>query len=208
MCWSAPVSFATLALGTAGNAAAYLFVRRSDPRGALILAYWQFTLQMQLVEGLAWTSLDRGAESVLASRAAMLYNVLQPVALALVVWGTGSAATRALPAVLLYAVLIGTEFSEVWAASASVAPAPGCAHLDLGWWSPGRAAVYVAASALCFLDLADAFWRAFHLALFLVTFVVSVSLYPCGGGSMWCWTIAASGPATAVAHGARRRLRA
>ena len=204
MCWSAPVSFITLALGTLGNVSAYIFVRRTDPRGAMILAYWQFGLQMQLLEGLAWTSLDRGSDSVLAARSAMLFNVLQPVALAIVVWATGSQARLALLAMLFYIVVMAVEFEEVWALSASIAPVPGCAHLDLQWWDGGRSALYVTASVVCFLDLVDAFWRYLHLTFFLATFTLSVALYSCGGGSMWCWMIASSGPVVAVAHATRR----
>ena len=76
----------------------------------------------------------------------------------------------------------------------------------MAWGDASRAAFYVAASAICFLEVADRFWRVLHLALFLVTLVVSISLYECGGGSVWRRMIAASGPVTAIAHCARRRI--
>lgn len=207
MCWSASISFLTLALGSIGNAGAYFFIRRSDPRGAVILSYWQFALQMQLAEGLWWMSDDRGHNSIFAARAAMFYNILQPVVLAIVVWGTGSTALRAFQAISMYVVLIAVEFSEIWEASRTMAPAPECHHLDLGWFRSSRAAIYVTASVFCFLEIEDIFWRIVHLVFFLFTLFVSILLYPCGGGSMWCWMIAASGPITALAHTVRQRTR-
>lgn len=207
MCWSASISLVTLALGTLGNAGAYVFFRTREPHTRTMLAYWQFCLQMQLSEGIAWLAIDDGRDSVVAARSAMIFNVFQPVVLVVAVWSLQTRVPmRGAIAVFMYAVLIATDTRDLLEASASIAPLANCTHLNLGYWDASRSALYVTASLFAFLDLQAVYWRWVNLGLFATTFVVALALYPCGGGSMWCWSIASSGPVLVLAWAVRRRM--
>jgi hypothetical protein len=152
---------------------------------------WQFALLMQLPEGAAWTSLNRGdGDIVAASHTAMVLNVLQPV----VLFATVSIGYRRFPvpaavATLMYVVVIIVDMAEIWPISKSIAPDPGCSHLDLRWWNGSRTALYVVTSLFAFCAIPSLVWTAVNIFIYLITLTIAAVAYPCGGGSMWCWMI-------------------
>ena len=78
MCWNAPVSFATLGLGTLFNLISYYALRERKTPTSLLVWAWQYALLMQ---GVAWLQLEAGDDIHVASRVAMVLNVTQPLAL-------------------------------------------------------------------------------------------------------------------------------
>ena len=220
MCWNEPVSYVTFALGTLFNIGSYIYLRKTGSIVAPLAFYWQFALLMQLPEGAAWTILDRGDGNIAAaSNTAMVLNVLQPVALLATVWiGYRRLPVPAAVATLMYVILILADISTIWSESDSIAPDPGCSHLDLRWWNGSRTALYVFASLFGFCAIPSLVRAAVNILIYLITLLIAGVAYPCGGGSMWCWMIFLAGiilaaveSATQLALGrkrARRVLRA
>lgn len=205
MCWSVTTSLVTFGVGSVFNLLSHRHLRRQNSIAAPMLAYWQFTLLMQLPEAAAWVGLNGGNEIPFASRTAMLLNVLQPVALLMTVLaGYERRADGAIAAVFMYAVLMLSDVVPVWNESASIAPLDQCEHLNLGYWDGSRTLLYVAASLVAFRAIPDVFWALVNGGIFLVTLVVSAALYPCGGGSMWCWMIFVAGPILSACECVRR----
>ena len=194
MCVSAELSFASFAVGSVFNAAAFCVIRKSHTTAdALAVLYWQFALLMQLPEGAAWTHIDAGRTTSAAGRAAMVLNVLQPIVACAVVLAHRSRrhSVAATTGVAMYAILLCTDAADLWAGSDRLEPRHGCVNLDLGWWDLSRTALYVASTLVCMCGFGA--MRLVHLAIFVATLLVSIAVYPCGGGSLWCWLIAFAG---------------
>lgn len=215
MCWSATTSFVTLGLGTSFNILSYWILSRvyASPASTFVW-WWQYALLMQIPEGIVWSQLDRGDRNVeAASRAALFLNITQPVVLFLgLAFASpslrGEVATwnRARVAIALYSLALLSEMDELWNESASVAPAPGCSHLDLRYWDRSRATLYVVASLIIMAEARPRYWVWVNCGIFSVTLVFSMVLYPCGVGSVWCWFIFLAGPLLVIAEFVRRRV--
>ena len=123
MCWNAPVSFATFAIGTVLNAASFRALRGSGV--APVVWAWQYALLMQLPEGAAW--LDGAAEA--PARAAFLLNVTQPLAAHLAVRvarATAGGVDRGIVALVMFYALLVTDLGELVDGSRSIAAGDGC----------------------------------------------------------------------------------
>lgn len=204
MCWSAEVSFGTLACGTLLNAGTYLLLRRRT-RLIAILWYWQYALLMQIPEGIAWLQLAGGARDIApVSAIALLLNTTQPLALlATLRFGTGS--NRHFPAAaaasVMYAALLLTD--GLWR-SVDIAPQPGCSHLELRYWNVSRTTSYVLASVAGFAAVPDGAWAAVNAAIFLGALAVALLASSCGVGSLFCWLIAFTAPILLATHALSR----
>ena len=198
MCWSALASFTTLGIGTVLNILSYAALRRwKSPTSSLVWS-WQYALLMQIPEGIVWMHLDRGEENapVTMSRLAMALNVTQPVALLLGIrlGGLYREFRYAYVVVFMYLVVLLTQIDEIWSASASIAPEEGCPHLSLRYWDASRGIVYVVSSLLVVSEARPLYWAFANAALFSVTFLLAIVVYPCGVGSVWCWFVFVTGP--------------
>lgn len=194
MCWSESVSFATFAVGTLFNLTTYAYLRRVQSRTLLTLWYWEYTLLMQIPEGIVWNRISENGDTAAPSRAAMLLNVTQPIALTVILtFADPKRARAAQTACLMYTLLILSEFDILWRGSETIAPQSGCDHLNLGFWNGGRTTLYVFATLFAFSTLPSLFWAAINSTIFLGTMLLAILLYPCGGGSMWCWSISSAG---------------
>ena len=196
MCWSEPVSWITFGLGTVFNVGSAVYLCRTSRTRALVLVFWQYSLLMQVAEGIAWHRLEREQPIAGASRALMILNVTQPIVLYIVIMGmrptvTGIVASTV--ALIMYVSLLLTSTSELWKLAETVEN-PSCRHLDLRWWDGARSVQYVLASAIIFGSIRNIGWRLVNLVLFFVLFFAALALYPCGGGSVWCWLTFLAGP--------------
>ena len=124
------------------------------------------------------------------SRIAMILNVFQPVILLLCII---TDIDKAFTAVFMYVLLMSTDFSELWIDASDISPKEGCSHLNLGYWNLSRTLLYVFSSMICFIEFENKFWGWLNMIIFLMTLIISVLVYNCGGGSMWCWMISFSG---------------
>jgi len=211
MCWSATSSFVTLAVGTVLNVASYALLRRwGSPTSSLVWS-WQFALLMQIPEGIVWLQLDAGHDDLrVASRTAMILNVAQPLALLMGIRLGGlyrGEFRYAYVAMLLYLVVLLSQMDEVWSHAASIAPRPGCAHLDLRYWTTSRGLVYVVTSLLVVSEARPLLWAVVNAGIFTVTLVLAMVVYPCGTGSVWCWFIFVAGPILVGVAAIERRRR-
>ena len=190
MCWSAEASWVTFAIGTLINIGAFGYLWYVRSWTTPIVIYWQFTLLMQIPEGIVWTQLSYGDDISSTSRALMLLNVFQPIVLTIVVWiGYRRISIYALVATFMYILLVGNEMNELWQEAQSVAPASNCPHLDLHYWNGARTSLYVFATLFSFACIPSLVWVVVNALIFIVTLLIAVSAYHCGGGSMWCWLI-------------------
>jgi hypothetical protein len=156
---------------------------------------------MQIPEGIVWLQLDAGhADISAASRLAMVLNITQPLALLLGIrfGGLYREFRYAYVALFLYAVVLATQFDEVWSASASIAPNEDCPHLSLRYWDMSRGIVYLVSSLLVVSEARPVFWASVNAALFSLTFLLAITVYPCGIGSVWCWFVITTGPILVV----------
>lgn len=200
MCWNAPVSFATFAIGTVLNVASFRALRGSGV--APVVWAWQYALLMQLPEGAAW--LDGAAEA--PARAAFLLNVTQPLAAHLAVRvarATAGGVDRGIVALVMFYALLVTDLGELVDGSRSIAAGDGCPHLRLAYWDGSRGTLYVVASLFVFSDLPDLVWALVNAGIFLVSLAISSAWFSCGLGSVWCWSVAFASPVLVAVHYAR-----
>ena len=176
------------------NAGSFAYLRYIKSITAPMVFYWQFGLLMQIPEGLAWTQIGSAHDISAASRATMLLNVLQPLALLGAVWcGRRRRSYVAAVAVFMYALLLLAEAPSIWDSSETIAPKERCFHLNLGYWNGSRTTLYVFASLIAFSAIPAIVWAIVNAAIFIITLLIAVVAYPCGGGSMWCWMICVAG---------------
>lgn len=189
MCWNAPVSFATFLVGSFINLGSYFVLRRQ--RNAKIIIYWQYALLMQPIEGVAWLQHDSGFDLRVISVFAFLFNVTQPIVLALVIrFGMDAPVQRAIVANIMYVTLLISE--RVWE-DLDISPLPGCEHLELQYWNVSSTASYVFASLFSFLEIPDRVWAAVNMCIFLGSLLSAMLISSCGVGSLFCWLISISG---------------
>ncbi len=141
-----------------------------------------------------WLLINEGKSVAIASRITMILNILQPIVLFLTVWfGCRSKQLFSFVAVLMYTVVIASELSVIWNETYTIAPATDCIHLNLHYWNGTRSAVYIVSSLFVFASIPSVIWALVNIFIFISTLLVAVIVYPCGGGSMWCWFIFVAG---------------
>ena len=197
MCWNAHTSFTTLGIGTLLNVLSFTILHQRDsPVRAMVWA-WQYALLMQIPEGIAWVQLDRGESDIaVASRVAMFLNLTQPLALFVATRSSlwNGELKYGHVALFMYFLLLVSEANELWDGSVSIAPEEGCAHLDLAYWNTSRGISYVFASVFVLSEVRLVYWALVNASIFLVSLLLSLTLYTCGVGSVWCWLIFMTGP--------------
>ena len=204
MCWDARTSFVTLGVGTLFNVVSFVTLRVQNSPASPFVLVWQYALLMQIPEGVYW--LEPGP---VPSRLAMLLNVTQPHALftaAVLSRLRGGVTKASVVAILMYSLLMLTEVEEIWRDSESIAPLDGCTHLNLGYWNPSRATLFLTSSTVVLSELRPIYWAVVNTLLFFITFVLAVTIYTCGSGSVWCWFVFVCGPVLVIAEYARERV--
>jgi hypothetical protein len=198
MCWNAHTSFATLGFGTLLNLLSYFILVKRDSPVAVFVWGWQYALLMQVPEGVAWMQLNNAdSDNISAvSRVAMLLNVTQPLVLFLITRASGlkGVIKYGHVALFMYLLLIASEADQVWTLSSSIAPEEGCPHLTLGYWNLSRGLTYVFASLFVISEIRLVYWAFVNVSIFLTSLILSLSIYTCGIGSVWCWFISMTGP--------------
>lgn len=192
MCWNASVSFTTLAIGSFLNIISYSILRKRDSIAAAFVYFWQYALLMQLPEGIAWIRIN---ESILVeSRVAFFLNITQPLVTFLILWHLKTPFRYGHVVLFMYFLVLFTHADELWENSTSIAPVDDCKHLNLGYWDTSRGVVYIVSVLLIFSELESKYWIFVNAFIFLSTLVLSLVLYSCSIGSLWCWMISIAGP--------------
>lgn len=215
MCFSERVSIVSFVVGTVVNLSCAVAVWKLGQdematRFALI-AMWQFALLMQLPEAVAWHSIERGRPAPMSTETAAYWlNLLQPMAAVAFLGGARLYSTGGeLNDPLLWGAMVLPVAHTVWAAAKAskalgrgIAPFQGCDHLALHWWSGATKwmlPLYLAAFTVGILLIGGtSSLKITQMAYFFTTLVVSVTLYRCGAGSVWCWMVALAGLTTLV----------
>ena len=192
MCWNKEVSFLTFGIGTILNIASYYWLNTKASPGRFLIPVIQFCLLMQLFEGVAWTRLDAGRDIALVSRIAFVFNVTQPLALWASVLVVNPKAR--IGPLVMFASLLLTQWNEMIDKSESIAPKEGCSHLNLGYWNYSNGTLYLVSMVLIAQDFPDRYWRFVFLNAMGSAFVWAWIFYPCSIASLWCWSIAVTGP--------------
>ena len=199
MCWSQSTSFLTFGIGSILNFLAYISLQQSN-KAAIIIAYWQYCLLMQIPEGVVWNLYDNGYSDVtIPSRIAMLLNVTQPIVLLAIAYSTNSQIKFAHVACFMYVMGLLGDSIQLWQISASILPQEDCHHLDLNYWNGTRSILYFFSSFFAFAEMKPTHIAFVHFSIFILTFIISNVLYTCGGGSLWCWSIFVAGPIVVLA---------
>ena len=193
MCWNKETSFLTLALGTVFNV--LLFVSYPSPDVRILACTWQFVLMMQLFEGLSWFSreINYPELSDFSTKGAFVFNVLQPVFVALLcICITGSSRVKCTLVTLSVMYLVALLYTVCTTSFTS--PLYGnsetCRHLQLYWWGhfPGSIFVlYMLLLACSCYSITPSHLGMAQFAYIVISLVVSSWLYPCTYGSIWCW---------------------
>ena len=185
MCWNAPVSFTTFVLGSFMNAVFYKLMSKHSI--APIIFYWQYTLSMQIPEGIAWIQLNNKESIQGVSWIAFILNVTQPFVLLLVVqYFIKSKTNYGYVAIILYtSVLISEKFWNF----TDISPPPRCDHLDLKYWNPTTTTTYVLTSLFIFGDITDKLWAFVNACIFTGSLLLAMIISSCGVGSLFCWLI-------------------
>lgn len=196
MCWNAPVSFITFVLGTLMNATFYKLM--SNHSIAPIIIYWQYTLCMQIPEGIAWVQLNNEESVQEISWIAFFLNITQPfILLFMVKYFIKSVTNYGSVAIVLYTSILISE--KVWY-SIDIAPPPGCNHLDLKYWNPTTTTMYVLTSLFIFADIPDKFWASVNAFIFIGSLLFAMTISSCGVGSLFCWLIVFSSLILYIIH--------
>jgi len=205
MCFSKRESLLALILGTVINIAVACLLAthpryRTTRRTRLaVVAAWQFALLMQIPEAVQWHYMDRSqAVPSYVNPLAYWLNNLQPIVMYLAV---AAASVGHVSSVLL---MLGSACAVAFTAAAAVhfraamadqrdlQPAADCRHLNLHWWQH-RLRPYLGfymLGVIAALALVPDHQRWVQLAVFIGSFILAANVYHCGGGSVWCWSIA------------------
>ncbi len=193
MCWSANASIASFIIGTIINISVMLYFKTPIIYSICIL--WQWVLMMQLSEYLIWKDLDNKSTNGLGTKMALIFNITQPLVVFLCLLLT-SPATISFKIVASIVILVYVSYMLInfnkQNEYKSLNPSSKCKHMNLKWWQDIKDSGIVYCFTLITIILL--ILRPFNLAIFfsiflIITFIVSLIFYSCGGASMWCWFV-------------------
>ncbi len=167
----------------------------------------QFCLLMQVIEYYIWTTYEKKRKPVTKAIVELTFwlNMLQPlVFFACALWSRlldkslGIEHVAAFITISFYYVsfLRHIFYSKSW----DIMPKPDCNHIRLSWTSEEESTRYVYVIAL----LAAIFMAPRDVAIplafiLLVSMHISMLVYPCSTGSVWCFSVAIMSPDLAFA---------
>ena len=192
MCWSEPVSWITLIIGTIFNIISVIVINKPIVIATSII--WQFALLMQFFDALIWRDQKCGKLNKFATKGAYISNMLQPiVAFIVLIFITKSSMvykgiTGTLVTVYIaYILLKAKEMKNIECVK------PICGHLNYDWWNnmKGGGLLYVITLVSVVLLLSQPFlFGVMESSYILLTLLVSMIVYKKTVPSMWCWMAA------------------
>jgi hypothetical protein len=170
----------------------------------IIALVYEFILSMQLFDFLAWKDSSCGKLNQFATKGAFIQNMLQPVAvMLLLLYFTESKDMGKKGLVnLALIVYIGYIFYKLYynttpKSITCLRPTEKCKHLQYDWWKnigDYPIFIYLIPIVLSFiLLLGSAKFAVVHSVYFLSSFLISGKFYACGLPSMFC-LFATGGP--------------
>jgi len=192
MCWGPKVSFASWIAGIIVCVVACNLTPKRPLQ--LICAVWVFVLFMQLAEGCIWLDQTCGWVNEAASRWALVFNLMQPVALYMIYVTFDSELSRArrVAASAVVFSYLGYMLPKLYEALPGepwcTVPSSQCAHLDLSYWNHLSGTVF----CVCLFVLSMILIRPLGFAAVVAltaALALALSRYFCGAASMWCWMV-------------------
>lgn len=185
MCFNAPVSIASFLIGTIG--CIFLGMSTSLVHIKAIACVWQYSLVMQLLDAVSWSSECQTSLHSMSTTASYWFNITQPLALLAVGWFLPVPLVYKLVATLFataYFVYVYSYFKKYECVKTDT-----CSHLDYAWWSdiPYGGIVYTLSLVILTLLLFPTRFALAQLSYVLITLFVSSSVYGCGAPSVWCF---------------------
>ncbi len=205
MCYSEASSWTSLTVGTIINllAIAYLLPRaktrdRLATSALCCIVALQYSLFMQIPDGIAWRQINHGGTPT-SGKLAYVLNVTQPLITlmavgAALIW-TKDDLKKLIPAAVvcgLYVIALAYNLKD---ADFNIAPKKGCRHLMYKWWNtPFLTGLYLLSMVVVLWTLPSPLVRYLCIAIFLLSFLLSIAMaFPCGSGSLWCFLVAPGG---------------
>jgi hypothetical protein len=169
----------------------------------MMVAIYEFILIMQLLDFLCWTDQKCGLQNRLATKAALIQNMLQPIVVVLILLNYTQVTNKNLKGIvsLLLAVYIGTVFYKFYYNNYNpvtcLKPTSRCKHLEYNWWSTvSEYSIFIyllpIIGGLYFLLKSKKF-AIIHSLYIIISFIVSGVVYSCGVPSIFC-LFATGGP--------------
>jgi len=176
----------------------------TNPNYRMIAWLYQYILLMQVFDFMAWTDPKCGWRNRLATQAAYLQNILQPVVMVLILLvgtqvrdiaakGWSGLALLVYLAIVLYYLYYTNGSSSP---QTCMRPTSACKHLDYTWWylMPVPILIYLIPYVVAFPSLirpTSMGWIQFIYVL--VSYLAGHFFYACGSPSLFC-LFAAGGP--------------
>lgn len=188
MCWNAPISFATLIIGTLLNI--WLVYKIREPIIYALALFWQWVILMQLYEGVYWIKRDNNDWT---SKMANITSILQPVVLIVLLLLVPNQNTLAksisVGILILYISYILYQMTTLNNFK-SLEPTKSCSHLNINW-GENKPSLYLAYLITVFtgfiLLVKPVKFMMIITSYVALALLVSVIFYSCGTPSMWCW---------------------
>jgi len=193
MCWNTETSVITLVIGTVFTI--LLLVKYPDKNVRVVALLWQFVLFMQLFEALSWISKNtqNNTLSKFSTLGAFIFNVLQPIVAGLLCILISESTTIKYTLsilMILYIMILFYYVSDTSFENPLYNNEETCHHLQLYWWSGFSILVfilYISIISISCLSLLPLRFGIFQLSYIIITLLLSIWLYPCTYGSIWCW---------------------
>lgn len=195
MCWNKETSLSSFIIGSIINFCLIIyFINKSEPFMYALFISWQWILMMQLAEYFIWLDQENGKINKYATKAAMVFNITQPIFIFLVIiCFLNIPITNKILAciiILFYIIYMLIKFNED-DEYININRNENCSHLNLKWWEDKYSGIiYCITLALIMILL----YRPTKIMLFILFFIfialiISQKFYGCGGPSMWCWFV-------------------
>lgn len=226
MCFDEKTSWTTLGVGSLANIGILVYLWREKTiyndtnlvYPIISLLAFQYALLMQLPDGLAWREL-RLEQKISSSTKYLAFglNTTQSMAMGLLALAAFVYTGRTLPvtfwmgvfALLVYIILFLASGKNIdW----NMKPTASCAHLNYGWWKVKddmntiRIILYFVSMLLFFSALPNVWWIT-NSIIFMVSFAITLIIYPCATASTWCWSTAAAGLVILAADTLNRKVK-
>ena len=194
MCFDAKTSITTFIIGTGLNI--YLYQLTNNINVKLIALLWQFSLSMQLLDFLTWSSDCPSRQQTISTRLSYIFNILQPIAILLFAFilkndlsfSEKSIGTFLAFFYLCYILVVG--YFKKNQAKDCIKNINGCKHVDYYWWKDNKylgVLYFIVLYVLTILFIKPFKFAISQLAYITITFLLSMTFYNCGIPSIWCF---------------------
>jgi hypothetical protein len=195
MCFDARTSFITFIIGTIFSL--ILYKSSNNKYVKVISIAWFFVVFMQFFEGLSWLSKDNNniELSNFSTYFACIVNFIQPIILLIgLIYITDNKNGRnsLLALLIIYIIILFYRLQTLSLDKPLYHQVESCGHLDYYWWGNFRIGsyTYFIAFIVGLLYIKPIKLGIIIILYLLLSYMISLKIYPCGKSSIWCWSTA------------------